>query len=114
MLVEETNLEQLPAAAEYKVLNRIGQGAFGEVGSDQTQNKACRAHPRCDIICKLVQVLKALHRPSGQVRALKRVFNRKPQLGHTDNTLREFQALRSLQHCNVVRLLETYAQVDAL
>ena len=31
MPVEETDLERLPAAAEYKVLNRIGQGAFGEV-----------------------------------------------------------------------------------
>lgn len=38
MLVEEANLEQLPVATEYKVLNRIGQGAFGEVGSDQVQN----------------------------------------------------------------------------
>ena len=31
MPVEEIELERLPAAAEYKVLNRIGQGAFGEV-----------------------------------------------------------------------------------
>lgn len=31
MLGEETELERPPAAADYKVLNRIGQGAFGEV-----------------------------------------------------------------------------------
>lgn len=31
MPIEEIDLERLPAAAEYKVLNRIGQGAFGEV-----------------------------------------------------------------------------------
>ena len=31
MLIEEIDLERLPAAAEYQVLNRIGQGAFGEV-----------------------------------------------------------------------------------
>ena len=39
MLAEEADLEQLPVATEYKVLNRIGQGAFGEVGSDQVQNR---------------------------------------------------------------------------
>ena len=31
MPVEKTDLERLPPAAEYKVLKRIGQGAFGEV-----------------------------------------------------------------------------------
>ena len=31
MPIEEIDLERLQAAAEYKVLNRIGQGAFGEV-----------------------------------------------------------------------------------
>ncbi|KAL3157338.1 Cyclin-dependent kinase 20 [Trebouxia sp. C0010 RCD-2024] len=89
MLGEETELERPPAAADYKVLNRIGQGAFGEV-------------------------LQAVHRPSGQVRALKRVFNRKPQLGLADTTLREYQSLRSLQHCNIVRLLDTFAQNNTL
>lgn len=32
MLGDETELERLPVAADYKVLHRIGQGAFGEVG----------------------------------------------------------------------------------
>ena len=32
MLIEEADLERLPVAADYKVLERIGQGAFGEVG----------------------------------------------------------------------------------
>ena len=60
------------------------------------------------------QVLKAVHRPSGQVRALKRIFNRKPQLGLADSTLREYQSLRSLDNCNIVRLLDTFAQVRAV
>ena len=61
----------------------------------------------------LLQVVKALHKPSGQIRALKRVFNRNPQVGLSANRLREYQSLRTLDHRNIVRLLDTFSQVRA-
>lgn len=89
MHIGEKELSQVPPLNSYTVLSRIGQGAFGEV-------------------------LKALHKPSGQVRALKRVFNRTPQLGLPENSLREHQALRTLDHRNIVRLLDTFSQGNSL
>ena len=60
-----------------------------------------------------LQVVKALHKPSGQIRALKRVFNRNPSVGLSEDRLREYQSLRTLDHRNIVRLLDTFSQVRA-
>ncbi|KAL0031204.1 hypothetical protein WJX77_009464 [Trebouxia sp. C0004] len=86
---DERELDQLLPLNQYKVINRIGQGAFGEV-------------------------VKALHRPSGQIRALKRVFDRNLQVGLSKDRLREYQSLRTLDHRNIVRLLDTFCQGSSL
>ena len=59
----------------------------------------------------ILQVLKVLHKPSGQFRALKRVFNRNLPLDAAQNVLREYQSLSILNHRNIVRLLESNAKV---
>mmetsp|Transcript_20814 Transcript_20814/g.57765 ORF Transcript_20814/g.57765 Transcript_20814/m.57765 type:complete len:315 (+) Transcript_20814:141-1085(+) len=74
---------------KYRVLNRIGHGAFGEVSTAQ-------------------------HEETGEVLALKRVIVRQPDAGLPDNLLREMKALQCIEHPNVVRLHEVYPEGSAL
>ena len=55
----------------YRILGRVGRGAFGEV-------------------------LRAVHEPSGAVLALKRVLLRRPEDGLPDNLLREIKVRRDM------------------
>lgn len=59
----------------------------------------------------MLQVVQALHKPTGQVRALKRVFLRQGRLETPNNLHREYQSLQSINSPNVVRLLDHFQQV---
>ncbi|GMH37546.1 hypothetical protein BSKO_05419 [Bryopsis sp. KO-2023] len=69
------------AIPRFKTINRIGQGAFGEV-------------------------FRAKDLLSGEIIALKRIFVRQPQRGVHYDTFREVEALQSIQHENIVRLID--------
>mmetsp|Transcript_24168 Transcript_24168/g.61948 ORF Transcript_24168/g.61948 Transcript_24168/m.61948 type:complete len:336 (-) Transcript_24168:79-1086(-) len=76
-------------ASRYRVLGRIGNGAFGEVKRAQNIE-------------------------TGEVVALKRVVIRQPKNGLPDNVLREMKALQCLEHPNVVQLHDVYPQGSSL
>mmetsp|Transcript_22363 Transcript_22363/g.26937 ORF Transcript_22363/g.26937 Transcript_22363/m.26937 type:complete len:361 (+) Transcript_22363:883-1965(+) len=88
MLAASFNTSDDPAS-DYEVLERIGQGSFGEV-------------------------LKARHMPTGKTVALKKVLLRKPEAGLPDNVLREIKLLQMLNHTNVVYLHEVFPEGSSL
>lgn len=73
----------------YKMLERIGEGTFGEVH-------------------------KAQNIETGQLVALKRVRLRNVEEGLPNTALREMRALQELDHPNVVRLLDFFPQASSL
>lgn len=73
----------------YQFLRKLGQGAFGEV--------------------LLVRVVE-----TGEVVAIKRIFIRGTQDGIPDNVVREYKALQSLDHPNIVQLRDVYPKGHAL
>mmetsp|Transcript_39548 Transcript_39548/g.86141 ORF Transcript_39548/g.86141 Transcript_39548/m.86141 type:complete len:349 (-) Transcript_39548:522-1568(-) len=89
MLAAAYNVCEGDPSAKYEVVERIGQGAFGEV-------------------------LKAVHLPTGGVVALKKVMLRRPEKGIPDNVLREIKLLQQVDHPNVVHLHEVFAMGSSL
>ena len=103
MPVERRDNEARLTSANYKILERIGQGAFGEV---------CTL--MIGVITRNCVWSYAVNDPAGQIRALKRVFNRNLPPDAAQNVLREYQSLSILNHRNIVRLLESNAKVHDL
>lgn len=76
-------------AGDYETIGKLGEGAFGEV-------------------------FRARHCKSGQPVALKRIRLRSPQEGLPKNLLREIQALRSVDHPNVIHLYDYFAHGSSI
>mmetsp|Transcript_37188 Transcript_37188/g.51613 ORF Transcript_37188/g.51613 Transcript_37188/m.51613 type:complete len:330 (+) Transcript_37188:82-1071(+) len=89
MLAASYNIDSDDPASNYQVLDRLGQGSFGEV-------------------------LRAVHTPTGTIVALKKILLRRPEKGLADNVLREVKLLQRVNHPNVVRLREVYAQGSSM
>mmetsp|Transcript_37171 Transcript_37171/g.71278 ORF Transcript_37171/g.71278 Transcript_37171/m.71278 type:complete len:330 (-) Transcript_37171:66-1055(-) len=89
MLASSYNLDGDDPPSRYQVLEKIGHGSFGEV-------------------------LKAVHKPTGHLVALKKILLRRPEKGLPDNVLREIKLLQRVDHPNVVRLNEVFAQGSSL
>jgi cyclin-dependent kinase 10 len=92
---------------EYEVLNRIGAGTYGVV---------CTFG--CHLVClyhgglTVVRVDRAREKATNAVVALKKVRMEKEKEGVPLTALREVKLLRSLDHPNIVKLLDVAVEAD--
>ena len=80
-------MEQKDITEVYDIREQIGQGGYGKV-------------------------YKAIHRESGVTRAIKKIKRKNLDHNNQKHLLSEFEALKKLDHPNIVKLIEHYEDRD--